>query len=66
MSNEQEKKRYVKTIAVASGKGGVGKTNVAANLAIALRKLGKSVMIWASPTSTSCFTWRRSTPCSIC
>ena len=45
MSNEQEKKRYVKTIAVASGKGGVGKTNVAANLAIALRKLGKSVMI---------------------
>jgi flagellar biosynthesis protein FlhG len=30
---------------VASGKGGVGKTNVVANMAIALRKLGKDVMI---------------------
>lgn len=40
-----EKKKYVKTIAVASGKGGVGKTNVAANLAIAMQKLGKKVMI---------------------
>jgi flagellar biosynthesis protein FlhG len=32
-------------IAVSSGKGGVGKTNVVANLAIALRKLGKRVLI---------------------
>ena len=35
----------MKTIAVASGKGGVGKTNVAANLAVALRLLGKHVLI---------------------
>ena len=39
------KKKFVKTIAVASGKGGVGKTNVAANLAISLQKLGRKVMI---------------------
>ena len=32
-------------IAVASGKGGVGKTNIAANLAIALRALGSSVIL---------------------
>lgn len=32
-------------IAVASGKGGVGKTNIAANLAIALRALGFSVIL---------------------
>jgi flagellar biosynthesis protein FlhG len=41
----QEKKRYVKTIAVASGKGGVGKTNMVANLAVAMRKLGKDVLV---------------------
>jgi flagellar biosynthesis protein FlhG len=40
-----DKKKYLKTIAVTSGKGGVGKTNVAANLAVALRKLGKKVML---------------------
>lgn len=37
--------RNVKTIAVASGKGGVGKTNVVANLAIAIKRLGRDVMI---------------------
>lgn len=40
------KKKYVKTIAVASGKGGVGKTNVVANFAIALRRLGRDVMVF--------------------
>ncbi|MBF0343021.1 MAG: MinD/ParA family protein [Nitrospirae bacterium] len=35
----------IRTIAVASGKGGVGKTNVVANLAIALQKEGKKVLI---------------------
>ncbi len=38
-------KKYVQTIAVASGKGGVGKTNVVASLAIAMRHLGRNVMI---------------------
>ncbi len=40
------KKKYVKTIAVASGKGGVGKTNVVANFAIALKRLGRDVMVF--------------------
>jgi flagellar biosynthesis protein FlhG len=35
----------VRVIAVTSGKGGVGKTNVAANLAVSLSGLGKSVMV---------------------
>ena len=35
----------LKVIAVSSGKGGVGKTNVVANLAIALAKIGKKVII---------------------
>ena len=37
--------RNVKTIAVASGKGGVGKTNITANLAIAMSRLGRQVMV---------------------
>ena len=45
MKEVAKKKKYVKTIAVASGKGGVGKTNVVANLAISMSKLGKQVMI---------------------
>lgn len=47
MAREKQtaKKRSVKTIAVASGKGGVGKTNVVASLAIALTALGNKVMI---------------------
>jgi flagellar biosynthesis protein FlhG len=38
-------KKFVRTIAVASGKGGVGKTNITAGLAIAMSKLGKNVLI---------------------
>ncbi|HLV00515.1 MAG TPA: P-loop NTPase, partial [Acidobacteriota bacterium] len=33
-------------IAVTSGKGGVGKTHVVVNLALALRRLGKRVAIF--------------------
>jgi flagellar biosynthesis protein FlhG len=37
--------RPVKVMAVASGKGGVGKTTVSANLAVMLARLGKQVML---------------------
>jgi len=45
MAGEQTGK-LIRTITVTSGKGGVGKTNVVANLAIAFRRLGKEVMIF--------------------
>jgi flagellar biosynthesis protein FlhG len=45
LNKRRKKKKSVKTIAITSGKGGVGKTNVTANLAIAIRKLGKEVLI---------------------
>ncbi|RMG75037.1 MAG: MinD/ParA family protein [Nitrospirae bacterium] len=35
----------IKTIAITSGKGGVGKTNIVANLAIALSRKGKRVLV---------------------
>jgi len=39
-------KQYkAKVLAVASGKGGVGKTNLAANLSIHLARMGKQVML---------------------
>ncbi len=37
--------RPVRVIAVASGKGGVGKTNVSANLALALQMAGEQVLL---------------------
>ena len=36
----------VNVIAVTSGKGGVGKTNVAVNLAVSLSRLGREVVLF--------------------
>lgn len=36
----------VRVVTVTSGKGGVGKTNLTANLALALAGLGKKVLVW--------------------
>ncbi len=38
-------RKPVRTVTVASGKGGVGKTNVVANLAVALRSMGRNVLV---------------------
>lgn len=43
---DRRKTGDIMTIAVASGKGGVGKTNVVANLAIAFRRLGRKPMVF--------------------
>ncbi|OAH53781.1 MULTISPECIES: MinD/ParA family protein [Bacillaceae] len=40
------KKNCAKTVAIVSGKGGVGKTNISVNLAIGLAKLGKKVLLF--------------------
>ena len=42
---EPEPVRQVRTIAIASGKGGVGKTNIAVNVAIELAALGRKVSL---------------------
>ncbi len=43
---KQKARRPIKVIAVTSGKGGVGKTQVVANLALALREKGQEVLIF--------------------
>lgn len=38
-------RRYARVIAVTSGKGGVGKSNLALNLAVAMQRLGKMTLV---------------------
>lgn len=45
MAIQHSEAKHIRTIAVTSGKGGVGKTNIVANLAVAFRRLNKEVMI---------------------
>lgn len=42
---KDQKSRFPRVISVTSGKGGVGKTNIVANLAYAFIQLGKSVLV---------------------
>ena len=43
---ESNVQKDIRVISVASGKGGVGKTNFSVNLAIALKEMGNSVMVF--------------------
>jgi flagellar biosynthesis protein FlhG len=44
-TNKTEKKKKTRIITVSSGKGGVGKTNLAVNLGIAYSHIGKKVIV---------------------
>ena len=45
MSSMYKESKVTKTISLTSGKGGVGKSTIAANLALHLTKLGKRVLL---------------------
>jgi len=44
-AKSQDEHRFPKIISITSGKGGVGKTNIVANLGYTLRRFGKKVLI---------------------
>lgn len=44
-NSDKKYKKETRVIAITSGKGGVGKTNIVANLGLALSRLGKKVII---------------------
>jgi len=47
----EHRTRHARVLAITSGKGGVGKTNVSTNLAIALARLGNRVCVFDADTS---------------